>query len=279
MKNLIKLIIIVFILLTGCSQVPQTVNENITDPILKSEPKLIYPINAQKNNIMGTTSIIFIISEEGKVSQTRLHKSSGSKALDLAAENYCKQLVFVPAKENGTPISSTMKWEVKFDLEDLSSEIENKISEVKSLYSKLENSKGEYRQLLEKEILAIHDDCIKNTKDGLKINEYLFSVVKPSIKNEWETLTRNHPLTFLLYHDFISRFTDFDSLNIVKSKMKLAIKQDLQLLNQPNNITISGNGDNAIIIQKIKKFLEINYPEINNQDLDFKIETENNNLS
>ncbi len=279
MKNIIKILAAVLLVLTGCSTVQQSLDKNITRPILKNDPKLIYPIAAQQKNIEGTVSIMFIISKDGKVGESRLYKSSGNTALDLAAENYCKQLEFIPAKENGIPISSTMKWDVQFNLKDLSLSIRSKIREVKSLYSDVEDSKGKERQNLENEILAIHDNCLKDEKDGLKINEYIYAVVKPSIKKEWESLANNLPLTFLLYHDFIKRFKDYDSLNIVKAKMEMALKQDLQLLNQPYNFTKRDNRNKDVIIQKIKSFFELNYPEINLRNLDLKIKNDNNNLS
>ena len=97
MKNIIISIISALIFLTGCSTIQQSLDKNITQPKLKKESKLIYPVSAQKNNIMGTASIMFTISNEGSVLQTRIYKSSGNKTLDLAAENYCKQLEFFPA--------------------------------------------------------------------------------------------------------------------------------------------------------------------------------------
>jgi len=276
MKNTIKLMAVLLLFLTGCSSVQQ-LNENITQPTLKKEPKLIYPIPAQQKNIMGTTTVMFIISKEGSVLKTRIQKSSGSNVLDLAAENYCKKLEFFPAKENGMPISSTMKWDVKFNLEDLSAELDNKIHKVKNLYSEIENSKGAKRQSLERELLAVHDNYIKNLKDGLKINEYLYAVVQPNIKEEWRLITEQHPLTFLLYHDFMNRFGDFDSLSMVKEKMKMALKQDLQFLNQPYNFTSTAGSENkALIIQKIKRLIESNYPDIDLHNFDLKTENQNN---
>jgi TonB family protein len=279
MKNALKVLAAILLLVTGCSTFKQPTNNNITKPIVKNDPPLIYPIEAQKNNIEGNVSVIFIITKEGTVGQTKLFKSSGSKALDLAAENYCKKLEFIPAMENGIPIRSSMRWKVKYNLTDISKIMINKIEAVKRLYSEILMAEETKRQNLEWRVLAIHDDCLKNIKDGQLINEYLYAVVQPKIKEEWTPLTQNLPLTFLLYHDFINRFQDFDSLGIVKAKMKTAVKQDIQTLNQPFDFNSSATENNALIIQKIKKLLEVNYPEINLQDLELKNVTVNNNLS
>ncbi len=279
MKTILKIFIPILLLFTGCSVLKQTADNNITKPVVKNEPPLIYPIEAQKSNTEGNVSVIFIVTKEGSVGQTKIFKSSGSTALDLAAENFCRQLEFYPAKENGTSITSSMRWNVKFNLTDDQTTIINKIEEVKNLYSEIFISGKNKRQNLERQVLAIHNDCIKNVKDGQLLNEYLYAVVQPGIKEEWSPLTQFHPLTFLLYHDFMNRFKDFDSLNIVKEKMKTALKQNVQYLNQPAEFNIAANENNAVLIQKIEKFIEVNYPDINLKELQLKNVTENKELS
>ena len=279
MKNIFKILAAMLLLLTGCSTFNQLADKNITVPVVKNKPPLMYPMEAQKNNIEGIASVIFIITKEGTVGQTKLFKPSGSKTLDLAAENYCKQLEFFPVTENGVPISSSMRWIVNFNLADISSDILNKIEDVQNLYSEILISEKSKRQVLERQVLAVHDDCINNLKDGQLLNEYLYAVVQPNIKKEWSSLTQFHPLTFLLYHDFINRFKDFDGLGKVKSKMKTALKQDIQYLNQPSEFNIAANEDDAAIVQKIEKFIEANYPDINLKELQLKNVTENTELS
>ena len=278
MKNLLKIFAATLLLLTGCSVFKPTA-DNITKAELKNEPPLVYPIEAQKSNIEGNVSVIFIITKDGSVGQTKIFKSSGSKTLDLAAENFCKQLEFYPSTENGRPITSSMRWNVKFNLTDKQATIINKIEEVKNLYSQILISGKNKKQNLERQILAVHDDCIKNVKDGQLLNEYLYAVVQPSIKNEWSPLTQLQPLTFLLYHDFINRFKDFDSLNLVKAKMKTALKQDIQYLNQPSEFNIAAYENNSVLVQKIEKFIEANYPDINLKELQLKNVTKTNEYS
>ena len=181
--------------------------------------------------------------------------------------------------ENGSPIFSSMRWNVKFNLTEFQTKIVIKLKRLITFILKFLYPGETKRQDFERQVLAIHDDCIKNLKDGQLLNEYLYAVVQPSIKEEWMPLTQYHPLTFLLYHDFINRFKDFDSLNIVKEKMKTALKQDIQYLNQPNDFNSIANGNNDVIIEKIKKFIEVNYPDIKLQELQLKNTAENNNLS
>ena len=278
MKNYLKILVTLSLLLVGCSHFSNSVNENVTAPLLKNDPKLIYPFVAQQNNIYGTSTVLFNITKEGIVSETRVHKSSGFEDLDKAAENYCKQLEFIPAKENGTPISSTMRWEVKFNLEDFGNEIKIRIAEVKDLYEDFETADANEKNSIQKDVLKVHDKIISKTKDGLKINEYLYQVVLPEIRDEWQYLSESYPLTFLLYHDFVTRYSEYDQMSEVKSRLKELIKQDLKHLVAAKDDT-SYNVSKSTIMQKIKTFVENNYPDINLDEFELEIKLKRNNIS
>ena len=71
MKNLLKIFAATLLLLTGCSVFKPTA-DNITKAELKNEPPLVYPIEAQKSNIEGNVSVIFIITKDGSVGQTKI---------------------------------------------------------------------------------------------------------------------------------------------------------------------------------------------------------------
>ena len=258
MKKLIKSLIGLMVLFAACTHVDKLPNENIVGPKLKKEPKLIYPFSAQQKNHDGTAIIIFTINKNGEVDETRIHKSSGYNDLDDAAEKYCTGLEFIPAYENGIPIQSSMKWEIKFDLKEFGREIERRIEEVKSLYSDINSSVGTERFKQQNEVLMFHDDMVKNIKDGIKFNEYLSGVVQKTIIYEWEPDGKSFPLTFLLYHDFITRFKDFDSISVVKSKLEYALKQDVAYLNEANNLSMEYKINRISLITKIKEFVQKN---------------------
>ena len=173
MKKLIYILLSTMILLSACSSSKQMLNEDVTSPVLKKEPKLIYPLNAQEKNQYGTSTILFSITKDGVVSETQIHNSSGHKELDRAAENYCKGLFFTPAKQGGEAIASNMKWEVQFNLNDFRKGIKWKTKEVNELYKDLATLNGKKKQAVQKEILQHHEDVIRNIKDVLKLNEYI----------------------------------------------------------------------------------------------------------
>ena len=278
MKNLIKILISLMFLFVACTHVDRVPNENVVEPKLKKEPKLIYPFSAQKENQEGRTTIIFTINKNGEVDATKVHKSSGRSDLDNAAEKYCKGLEFIPAFQNGEAISSSMRWEIRFDLKELSREVERRIHEVKKLYSKVNKLEGLEKFNAQNEVLRFHDDMVKNMKDGVKINEYLSEVVNKSILYEWEPIGKAFPLTFLLYHDFVTRFPDFDSIGVVKSKLEYALKQDVAYLTEADNLGAEYKIDRVNLIQKIKQFVQKKYPDLDVSDLNLEVMS-NSNLS
>ncbi|MCW8849831.1 MAG: energy transducer TonB [Melioribacteraceae bacterium] len=278
MKKLIKILIAVVFLLAACTHVERLPNENIVEPKLKKEPKLIYPFSAQQQSLNGTTTILFTINKNGEVDATRVHKSSGYIMLDEAAEKYCKGLEFIPAYQNGEAIASSMKWEIKFNLKDFGKEIERRVEEVKSLYSDVIDLDGAEKFKAQNDILALHDDMTRNLKDGVKFNEYMSGVVQNSIIYEWEPVVKSFPLTFLLYHDFLTRYKDFDSVSVVKSKLEYALRQDVAYLNEASNISSEYKINRVSLIQKIKQFVQKNYPEFDISKLNLEV-LDNNNIS
>jgi len=278
MKKLIKILIAVVFLLAACTHVERLPNDNIVEPKLKKEPKLIYPFSAQQQSLNGTTTILFTINKNGEVDATRVHKSSGYIMLDEAAEKYCKGLEFIPAYQNGEAIASSMKWEIKFNLKDFGKEIERRVEEVKSLYSDVIDLDGAEKFKAQNDILALHDDMTRNLKDGVKFNEYMSGVVQNSIIYEWEPVVKSFPLTFLLYHDFLTRYKDFDSVSVVKSKLEYALRQDVAYLNEASNISSEYKINRVSLIQKIKQFVQKNYPEFDISKLNLEV-LDNNNIS
>ena len=118
---------------------------------------------------------------------------------------------------------------------------------------------------------------IRNIKDVLKLNEYIYSVIKKESQRKWESISKSYPLTFLLYHDFISRFADYDSLYLIKAKMEYAINQDLEYLQSPSNVSSDYRVNRQMLIKKIKAFVQQNYPKMNLNGLDG--EMKNNAIS
>lgn len=74
-------------------------------PILDSKscdpPK--YPKAALMNEETGTVSLLFLVSADGKVTDSKVDKSSGSKSLDKAALSAFSQCKFKPGTKDGKP--------------------------------------------------------------------------------------------------------------------------------------------------------------------------------
>jgi len=62
-----------------------------------------YPARAARNGDSGTVVLALLIGTDGRVSNARVQKTSGSRDLDKAALNALSQCQFKPATNNGVP--------------------------------------------------------------------------------------------------------------------------------------------------------------------------------
>jgi len=62
-----------------------------------------YPAKAARNNESGTVTLALLVGTDGKVSDSRIKSSSGSRELDRAAVAALSTCTFKPAMNGGTP--------------------------------------------------------------------------------------------------------------------------------------------------------------------------------
>ena len=62
-----------------------------------------YPKSSQRNEEEGTTTISFLIGVDGRMVDSKIQKSSGSRDLDRAAQSAIGKCRFKPAMVNGQP--------------------------------------------------------------------------------------------------------------------------------------------------------------------------------
>lgn len=65
--------------------------------------KPTYPVSAARNGDTGTVTLALLVGIDGRVTSSRVQKSSGSRDLDRAAVNALSLCQFKPAMNNGTP--------------------------------------------------------------------------------------------------------------------------------------------------------------------------------
>ncbi len=85
-------------------------------PQLLSNPAPAYPESCRKANISGTTVVGLTIGTDGSVVSAWVASSSGNDTLDSAAVNAVYGWQFVPAKQNGVPITCNSQVPVTFNL-------------------------------------------------------------------------------------------------------------------------------------------------------------------
>ncbi len=236
-------------------------NQNYTPPTQINHPRILYPRTAQENSHTGNTTVVFDISKEGEVNNTNISKSSGSEILDKAALDYCHSLIFNPAKVNGRPINMKMSMEIKFQISYLDMLASTYVMDVQSLYNQLEYARPDIRTILEREILYKHVDFINEMKDALNFNTYAAEVLSSKVVSEWRKDWDSWPLSFLLFHDFIQRYPDYDSMQTVKKFLYSALNYDIKYIHDSQNNGPSSIQEKEKILKKIQDFVAVNYPD------------------
>jgi protein TonB len=111
MKNSLASVILLLTCLTAFgADVSPVLDSKTCDP-----PK--YPKAALMNEETGTVALMFLISPDGKVTDSKIDKSSGSKSLDKAALNAFTQCKFKPGTKDGKPDTLWAKVEFVWKLE------------------------------------------------------------------------------------------------------------------------------------------------------------------
>lgn len=81
-----------------------------------SAPAPSYPESARRAGITGTTVVGMTVSTDGSVSSAWVESSSGNSTLDSAAVSAVYSWRFVPAKQNGTPVTANSRVPITFNL-------------------------------------------------------------------------------------------------------------------------------------------------------------------
>lgn len=81
-----------------------------------SAPAPSYPESARRGGISGTTVVGMTVSTDGSVSSAWVESSSGNSTLDSAAVSAVYSWRFVPAKQNGTPVTANSRVPITFNL-------------------------------------------------------------------------------------------------------------------------------------------------------------------
>lgn len=243
------------------------VNENYTQPVQQNHPRLLYPRIAQEKAFSGDIKLVVLVTKEGTVDKVDVIQPSGYAVLDNSAVQYCKNLLYIPAKRNGEPVPARVMLALKFNLANPDWNVKEYVSDVASLYDDITELKGSQRREAQQQVLLKHNEFIANMQDALNFNESIKEVVSQNIADEWKEEWNSWPLSFLLYHDFIQRYPDFDSLSAVRLQLKKAAQEDIDYISNSVTENPAAEKQKEETIAKIKRFVETNYPDITLNDI------------
>ena len=86
-------------------------------PSAAEQTRPVYPSDAKDDGVEGIVTILALIDPEGKVTDTRLEKSSGDRRLDRAALDAVGKWTYNPCLRDGVPVKSSVRVKVDFRLE------------------------------------------------------------------------------------------------------------------------------------------------------------------
>lgn len=248
--------------LIGCSSTQSYEEIEYTLPVIEHQPRLVYPEEAAGMNYYGVSKIYLNISEQGIVEKVTLLESSGHKVLDDAALDYCKQVEFEPAKKAGEPVSCRMVQKVNFNLINEDFSFKNYVARVKNLYGIEKDASQKERTRIQNEILKKHNEFIHKMSNVVSFNVALEKVVLLETKSDWNLYWDNYPLTFLLYHDFLKRYPNYEGQVTVKNHLSEALESDLEFIDRTKTNSIVEAEAKSDLVSKIKRFVKENYPEL-----------------
>jgi TonB family protein len=274
MKRIMLSILTLFLLYVfSCSsQLEQTESQDFVEPTLESKPRISFPRIAEEENYSGNVKVLLYVSETGIVNKVDILESSSYAVLDEAAVDYFKRFVFNPARGKGKPISSRVIWDINFNFVDKESNANDYVEDVMDLYNEVSVAAGEEKNEIQDKIFSLHNQFVNSMWNSANFNATITKVVSPNLTQEWSNVSKTYPLTFLLYHDFSLRFPDYHNSSEVNKELMNALKSDISYINQ---IPVRTNGtieQKQELVKRIKKFIEMNYPEYLNSEREIDIQ-------
>jgi len=264
MQSIIAFIVTAVLLMMGCAHYFENAsNSEIILPTIKELPALIYPKTAQQNNYMGKTAVHVLVSKNGTVLGTEIYQSSGYSVLDSAAMDYCERITFNPATVNGIPVNSKTVFSIKFSLSNQESFERAYISKIHELYDELAETSETEKFRIQKEILFKHKEYLGNVPEGSNPNSTVMKVISNDLTEEWEAYKKACPLTFLVYHDFMRRFPEYNDISNVKSELNKAVNNDLKALEKIPIQDFNNLSERDKLSSLIRNYIKINYPDLN----------------
>lgn len=261
MKNIIVLAAAAFLFLIGCANYMDN-DSQLVLPNVKELPILIYPKEAQQNNLTGNSVVEIFISKTGTVMEARVINSSGYAVLDNAAKDYCEKIIFNPALAGGNPINSRSVFKVKFDLSNQDAFEKSYVAHIKKLYHEIEGASEQERHDIQRNIFSRHKEFYGNLQDSENCNAIILRVISSEIGDQWKVYMKYCPLTFLVYHDFVQRFPDFANITDAKEELRTNVLQNLTNISQLPASKFDTPIERENFIQLIKSFVQKYYPEI-----------------
>jgi TonB family protein len=261
LKNLTCFLIILLLLQLACQ--PERVEESfiIQPKFLTTEQPLIYPTEAFNQGIEGKTVVQLLVSIEGKVSETKILRSSGSLDLDEAALRMVKSSAYEPGSIDGVPSEFWLHLPVLFRLNDKDKfikDIEGWTQLAISYQNEIKTRTIENKSDLYKKLFYHYQKLareIGNTR-SLTANLTILSIVEKSIGKPWQEYHKKWPLGFLLFEDYLKKYPNCEYASNSREDLIRYLRREIEILEQRSLSRKSYGSIYSLLSAQLKKLYD-----------------------
>lgn len=107
-------------------------------------------------------------------------------------------------------------------------------------------------------------------RDALNLNIVLKDVLTPALFENWKDYWNLGPLSFLIYHDFIQRFPQYNDSVEIKNMLQNAFKADVNYIKSSNPANKEMRKEKDDLLNKIREFVKENYPDFSLEEVSIR---------
>ena len=276
MYKILTILIFSGLLFNGCAGLHRDEegksSTDLIPPVLLNKIPLTYPEEARLGGLEGIVSLYIYVDADGDVKKIRIRSSSNHPQLDEAAEKYVSQFKFKPASKEGENVGIWLSYKIDYSLRytDLTFNIDNWLDRVSGLLKRPAGQGSQLSEQEEEQILESYDRYCAyiNMNPEKNLNRRIDRILSKPSREKWQRFYELCPLTFILYDDLLKRFPDMKQADKARSKMMIAMEQDIENAAEMKEKKYGGPQLFGVFVQTLYDYLISEYAGNHPQKLD-----------
>jgi protein TonB len=203
--------------------------------LLYTKEALSYPVEAFNLGIEGTTVIRLMVDTEGNITESTILESSGSPILDHSALKMVNSSVYEPGTIDGDPALFELHVPVQFKLDntyDLLEDLDNWLEQTLKYREEIENATSTTKTDSYEKLFNHYQELAREIgyTRSKSANDIILDIVEESVRKPWVEYRKKWPLGFLLYEDYIKRYTDSEYISNTIDELISYLERDKKIL-------------------------------------------------